>query len=203
MSAVAPPVYNLDWDALLTVVQGLRNGILYGAKIRFPHALVMTFLFREGTLQEKFKSIYKATYQHAKNLGIFALIFKSIRVILRWLRQTDDGLNTFIAGLVGGYFRFGNNDPITSQINMYIMSRVIFGLANGLVRSEVVPYYPQTYTAFGSIIWGLVMWLFFHHRGLLQRSMEASMQEIYVDSDKITTLPTSITGIWDWIYNRP
>lgn len=30
----------------LSVVKGFRNGIVYGAKIRLPHALVMTFLFR-------------------------------------------------------------------------------------------------------------------------------------------------------------
>ena len=33
---------------LLSVIRGFRNGVIYGAKIRFPHALVMTFLFREG-----------------------------------------------------------------------------------------------------------------------------------------------------------
>ena len=32
---------------ILAIVKGLRNGLVYGAKIRFPHALVMTFLFRD------------------------------------------------------------------------------------------------------------------------------------------------------------
>ena len=31
---------------ILTIVKGFRNGLVYGAKIRLPHALVMTFLFR-------------------------------------------------------------------------------------------------------------------------------------------------------------
>lgn len=31
---------------LLTIIKGFRNGLVYGAKIRLPHALVMTFLFR-------------------------------------------------------------------------------------------------------------------------------------------------------------
>jgi peroxisomal membrane protein 4 len=34
---------------LLSVIKGFRNGAVYGAKVRFPHALVMTFLFRDGT----------------------------------------------------------------------------------------------------------------------------------------------------------
>lgn len=31
---------------LLSIIKGFRNGLVYGFKIRFPHALVMTFLFR-------------------------------------------------------------------------------------------------------------------------------------------------------------
>ncbi|KAI8855197.1 hypothetical protein BC829DRAFT_412426 [Chytridium lagenaria] len=34
---------------LFAIIKGFRNGAVYGAKIRFPHALVMTFLFRSGT----------------------------------------------------------------------------------------------------------------------------------------------------------
>jgi peroxisomal membrane protein 4 len=33
---------------LLAIIKGFRNGAVYGAKIRFPHALVMTLLFRDG-----------------------------------------------------------------------------------------------------------------------------------------------------------
>jgi hypothetical protein len=33
---------------MLAVLRGLRNGVVYGAKVRFPHALVMTFLFQSG-----------------------------------------------------------------------------------------------------------------------------------------------------------
>ena len=32
----------------LAIVKGVRNGIVYGCKIRFPHALVMTLLFKSG-----------------------------------------------------------------------------------------------------------------------------------------------------------
>ncbi len=35
-------------DEIQAVLRGGRNGIMYGLKIRFPHALVMTFLFADG-----------------------------------------------------------------------------------------------------------------------------------------------------------
>ncbi|XP_076427063.1 peroxisomal membrane protein 4 isoform X3 [Peromyscus maniculatus bairdii] len=36
------------YHAVLAILKGLRNGAVYGVKIRAPHALVMTFLFRSG-----------------------------------------------------------------------------------------------------------------------------------------------------------
>ncbi|XP_044119163.1 peroxisomal membrane protein 4 isoform X2 [Neovison vison] len=36
------------YHAALAMLKGFRNGAVYGAKIRGPHALVMTFLFRSG-----------------------------------------------------------------------------------------------------------------------------------------------------------
>jgi hypothetical protein len=35
-----------QYHDILSIIKGFRNGAVYGAKIRFPHALVMTFLFR-------------------------------------------------------------------------------------------------------------------------------------------------------------
>ena len=42
-------VLNPKYHDVLTLVKGVRNGIVYGTKIRFPHALVMMFLFRSGS----------------------------------------------------------------------------------------------------------------------------------------------------------
>ncbi|XP_057358900.1 peroxisomal membrane protein 4 isoform X2 [Manis pentadactyla] len=36
------------YHAALATLKGFRNGAVYGAKIRAPHSLVMTFLFRSG-----------------------------------------------------------------------------------------------------------------------------------------------------------
>jgi len=34
---------------LLSLVKAFRNGIVYGVKIRFPHALVMALLFKRDS----------------------------------------------------------------------------------------------------------------------------------------------------------
>lgn len=103
---------------LLAILKSARNGAVYGAKVRFPHALVMVFLFRSGTFREKIKLVYKATRQHARNLATFAVIYKTCMMVLRIVGSGNIGgirspdamggkegpYDTFFSGLVGGYF---------------------------------------------------------------------------------------------------
>lgn len=184
---------------LWSVAAGFRNGVHYGVKIRFPHALVMTTLFGRGTLAQRARSILTATYTHAKNLGGFVVIFKLTRLLLKYFRQKEDSFNTFVGGLIGGAIMFGDNTPITSQINMYIMSRVIFGLGRTLTNAKLIEYKPWMFTLFGAVSWGLVMYLYYHEKNVLQGSLTASMNYIYGDTDKapITNLWTLLTkGIY-------
>ncbi|KAJ3112594.1 Peroxisomal membrane protein 4, partial [Physocladia obscura] len=100
---------------VLSIIKGFRNGAVYGARIRFPHALVMTFLFSEGSLQDKFRRIFKATFQHSKNLAFFVTIYKTLMVLQRRAKGKEDGADSFIAGLIGGYFVFGQDNNINQQ----------------------------------------------------------------------------------------
>ena len=43
-SILADPAYH----DILAIVKGARNAIVYGVKIRFPHALIMSVLFGKG-----------------------------------------------------------------------------------------------------------------------------------------------------------
>jgi peroxisomal membrane protein 4 len=42
-------VVDPKYHDLLSIVKGFRSGVVYGAKVRFPHALVMTILFKTGS----------------------------------------------------------------------------------------------------------------------------------------------------------
>jgi hypothetical protein len=52
MELVEQTILDKSYHTLLSIIKGFRNGAVYGAKIRFPHALVMTFLFRSGRYEE-------------------------------------------------------------------------------------------------------------------------------------------------------
>uniref|UniRef100_H2ZAT1 Peroxisomal membrane protein 4 n=1 Tax=Ciona savignyi TaxID=51511 RepID=H2ZAT1_CIOSA len=145
---------------ILSLIKAIRNGIAYGIKIRFPHALVMTFLFKDGP---------------------FFLLFFDI---------------TFLSLFSKFYSIF-----VSKQINMYLLSRIIFGLCRlgaerGCLPSEENMKGVKIFPVFAATVWGIVLWLFENHKHTLQPSLQNSMTYLYHDSNVWH-------NIWDFlIYNK-
>lgn len=192
----------------LAVLKAARNGAVYGAKVRFPHALVMVFLFRSGTIQQKLHLILRATRQHATNLARFAFLYKLTLLLLRHLpdRGTlptkERSADTFIAGLLGGYIVFGRGrgarSSVNQQIVIYVAARVALALAKlltGSVRPTMTTMKSGgghiamhrlrdvAWPVFASLSWGGVMWIFRWEEESLQGSLRSSMKYIYVNAD--------------------
>lgn len=193
------------YHAPLTLVKAIRNGAVYGAKVRFPHALVMIFLFRSGSFREKCKLIFKATKQHARNLAVFALIYKSTLLALKSGRGREQSSHPFIAGLLGGWYVFGRHkNSISQQIVIYIFARVVLAVAQlsfqppgdntligakygghggvgflgealGLSAEARETVRKNTWPVFASLSWASVMWLFRWYPEMLQPSLKSSM----------------------------
>jgi peroxisomal membrane protein 4 len=64
-------------------------------------------LFKEGTLSEKMTGIFQLTYEHARNLGLYVFIYKSIVCLLNKIRRRKSKLHNFLAGCIAGYVIFG------------------------------------------------------------------------------------------------
>jgi len=199
---------------VLSLIKGFRNGAVYGAKIRFPHALVMTFLFGKGNTRDKLRTIIDSTMTHSKNLGTFVFVYKSMMMFQKRFLQADKkkehSIHSFVAGLIGGYFVWGNYSNINYQIVLYLTSRISVAIAkliflrffignnnnniinnndniniNNIEIDENVS--SQTYPIFAAIVWGLVMWLFRWERETLQPSLQSSMEYLYNDSNHWTS----------------
>jgi hypothetical protein len=64
-------------EELYAILAALQGGARYGFKIRVPHALVMTFLFKnELSPPQKIRAITILTIEHASKLAAFATIYK-------------------------------------------------------------------------------------------------------------------------------
>ncbi|KAK3955654.1 Tim17/Tim22/Tim23/Pmp24 family-domain-containing protein [Pseudoneurospora amorphoporcata] len=188
---------------VLAIVKGARNGAVYGAKVRFPHALVMMLLFRSGTLREKAKLIFRATKTHALNLAKFATIYKTVCYLLKYYGTSpgkEGPYDSFFAGLLGGYVVFGQRSrkgkisSVSQQIVIYVFARVVLALARLAVKpgygfpgvsepnnSTAISHY--AWPVFAAVSWASVMHLFRWHDAELQSSLRSSMVYIYKDSD--------------------
>lgn len=78
----------------------------------------MTFLFREGSFQDKMRVIFKATKQHARNLAFYASIYKTVMALLRYTdaQKKAKSYHPFLAGMIGGFLIFGQDNPINQQV---------------------------------------------------------------------------------------
>lgn len=175
---------NPDWKFLLSAIKGLRNGAVYGVKIRLPHALVMTFLFGKGTLAQKLNAIFTATYTHSRNLSGFVFVYKLLTGIFQQLEKEKRQIHVLMAAFAAGYFVFGNYNAVNMQINLYLLSRILLGFTRllvdkGFIKQPDFPVFPW----FAAIVWGVVLWLFEYHPDTLQPSLQSSMTYLYHDSN--------------------
>lgn len=70
------------------------------------------------------------------------------------------------------------------QINMYLLSRLLFALCRLGVEKGYVPKLRwDPFPLHTAVIWGLVLWLFEYHRSTLQPSLQSSMTYLYEDSN--------------------
>ncbi|XP_016368321.1 peroxisomal membrane protein 4 [Sinocyclocheilus rhinocerous] len=186
------------YKSALAVVKGFRNGAVYGAKIRAPHALVMTFLFRSGSLREKLRAIAQATYTHSRNLACFVFTYKGLQALQQRLQGRPLQSHSFLAACVGGWLVFGENNNINSQINMYLLSRILFALSRLAVEKGFIPQPKKDpFPLFAALVWGIVLWLFEYHPHTLQPSLQSSMNYLYHDSNTWHDISDFL------IYNKP
>jgi hypothetical protein len=68
------------------ILYSLIGGARYGIKVRLPHAVIMTSLFRNDlSSSQKINNILQLVMEHATNLAAFAALYKSIVLILKVL----------------------------------------------------------------------------------------------------------------------
>ncbi|KAM0341316.1 hypothetical protein ACHAPU_010058 [Fusarium lateritium] len=208
-SALEEIVKNPQYHELLSLIKTARNGIVYGTKVRFPHALVMVFLFRSGSFPEKVKLVLRATRHHASNLARFALIYKLTMLALKYFGAQpgkEGTYDSFVGGLVGGYFVFGGRSKrtgkissVNQQIVIYVFARVMLALARIAVKPgpglPVVSSEPlrsvinqYAWPTFASLSWASVMLIFRYHPEDLQSSLRSSMTYIYQDCNEFDSL---------------
>ncbi|XP_072015713.1 peroxisomal membrane protein 4-like [Amphiura filiformis] len=173
------------YRVILPLLKGFRNGAVYGMKIRASHALVMTFLYGRGSFLDKLRVILRQTYTHSRSLALYVLIYKAMLAVLRLIEGTNQQIHPVIAGFVGGYFIWGENNKVNSQVLMYSLSRLLIGFARLAVKRNVIKQPKKDiFPLYAAIVSAITMWQFEYHSDIVQPSMRSSMTYLYHDSNR-------------------
>jgi peroxisomal membrane protein 4 len=93
---------------------------------------------------EKLREVFTLTRRHATNLGCFVFGYKAVLSLLRYLQQRHRQWHPLVSAALVGYFVLGAEngvntqvcpirtlcvDPHPLQINLYLLSRVLYALA--------------------------------------------------------------------------
>ena len=209
---------NHAYQILLNALGALRNGFVYGCKIRAPHTFVLQMVWSKGTWQSVFQRIYDLTSQHATNLALNAVLFKIGIALLKLAQGTTQPWHHALVGGLAGFLIWGQNNSVNWQVNMYMMSRALCGIVllllekrkaladrgvSPLSSTEKALFYSGNQQQISSplisrviktdnlgarlcaaSIWGVALYLFFHHSHVLHGSLRASMDYIYKQGDE-------------------
>ena len=145
--------------------------------------------------------IYRKTKEHSLHLGQYVALYKFCVILFRRFLQKSTNnypIIHLLAGALAGGIIWGKKTSVNHQINLYVFSRIVFGLArSGIERGYWKNYGNRAYVIFSAVIWAIVMYLFEFEQHNLQRSLAASMEYLYHNESTISNV--TLFAIWEWI----
>ena len=70
--------------------------------------------------KSRLRVIYRATRQHAINLAKFVSIYKTLLLLQKKINGGKErNIDTFVAGLIGGYIVFGERNAVNEQVDHF------------------------------------------------------------------------------------
>lgn len=175
-------------SCFLSALKGLSHGVQYGAKVRFVHAIVIMILYGRGDFKKRLQTILTLTKEHTLRLGAFVFLYKLLTCGLAHLRGKRTPMNSLVAGGFAGGLLFSKNNCVTSQIVLYLFSRVISGGLIMLYNRQSLITLPKvsswSFPVMSTTCWAMVMYLYSRDKECLQSSLQSSMNYLYTQSDR-------------------
>ncbi|CCW70752.1 unnamed protein product [Phytomonas sp. Hart1] len=171
-----------NFDVLLNTLKGFRNGVIYGARVRFPHALVLNLVWSKAPYHAMPGKILQVTKTHALGLGYSAVLFAVVRGALQALTGRISLWHNTLAGFLIGFFFWGDpENGVHLQMIMYKMARVLFVLYRVLAARLKLTAPRYGYALFAGAVWATSLTLMEGSPNSLQSTMQSSLEYIFLD----------------------
>ncbi|KAG5502019.1 hypothetical protein JKF63_04296 [Porcisia hertigi] len=177
-----------NFDVFFTALKGFRNGVVYGARVRAPHALVLNLVWSKSPYSSMPAKILKVTRMHAFGLGYSAVTFAIVRGLLRRLQGATHMWHNALAGfMVGSIFWGDPSNGVHIQMMMYMLARIICAVYHLLVSKYGLSVPPVAYRLYMGCLWSLAIMFLMYSPDKLQSSMMQSLEYIFKDSGRFSS----------------
>lgn len=115
------------------------------------------------------------TRTHAFNLSRFVFGYKLLCALLGRIDGQKSQWHSFISAFFVGSLVFGEDNGVNTQINLYLLSRIIYGLVKLGAEKKFIPQPSRVlkllpihqllldfpvFPWFAAAVWGTVLWMF-------------------------------------------
>lgn len=192
------------YHLLFILIKSLRQGIVYGTKIRAPHATVLELVWGSGPLRKIPGKVLRVTATHAAGLGFSSLIFAIVTRLLGALRgaRLRSGNSTSltgactsspvwwhytIAGFLVGYLAWGKiSSKVHQQMLIYVVSRLLVAFFQLASHRRHYTATPEHYRLFSGSMWAILMTILCASPGSLQVNMRKSLEYVFLQTDRFS-----------------
>lgn len=136
-------------------------------------------------------------FVHGKNLGMFVAIYKGICCLLRNFGIAN-GLESLIAGAIGGWTSFGAQGgvvgAVNEQITLYLFARGLEGLIRSGVKRGILPQAadirkPTGFKMLAAFSLAVILYLTEYEPDMLRPSFMSVMTNLYHESNSGPLMP--------------
>lgn len=191
------------YTLLFSLIKAFRQGLVYGVKVRAPHALVLNLVWSSGPLRAIPGKVLHVTRIHALGLALSSVIFTLTTTLLRQLQftlkrepsgslalsrdTTSRWWHGALGGFLVGYCMWGDfSSSVHMQMMMYIASRVLVALYHVVSQRLGFKGTVKHYRIYSGLLWALLMTLIQVEPETLQSSMRASLNYVFFQSKRFS-----------------
>lgn len=163
-------------DCATHAVEGFLVNLKYGLMIRGAVTLLQLVMRK----QKLAKLSLGDQLRFPAFLALFALISKFVMCFLRRIRGKEDGLNSFLAGFLGGLSVLVHKDQSTRKLfALYLFSRAYDSGYLTLEKRGIIPNIPNLHIVFTQIVSIQWIYIYFAHRDWFNLSYFAIMLNLF------------------------
>lgn len=208
------------------IIRGTRNGFVCGAKVRFPFAVAMTFMYSNKPFLAKLLHIAKKCFHHGAYLAIMGFIYQICLFIIHRLypKSVGSAYAIMISSGIGGFYagRWGHQllgwkaRSIWYQINVDVFShgvsillRFLYKWAQSQGQESLWKKMPDftkggwSFDWYVFVLYAIVMPTVHFHPKMINKGMSDALGYIYTDTNRFDGSMSSISDVINFIKAPP